>query len=87
MQLLHVVIPQHGGGQLGVEVGVVPGAAHYLVLGVDCEQNTALNEYYLSKISGFFNFLLLKAENLDFRPKRGLHFLGGFLTKNGVSPS
>ena len=43
MQLLHVVIPQHGGGQLGVEVGVVPGAAHYLVLGVDWEHNTGLS--------------------------------------------
>ena len=36
MELLNVVIPQHGGGQLGVEGGVVPGAAHDLVLGVDC---------------------------------------------------
>ena len=35
VELLDVVIPQHGGGQLGVEVGVVPGASHYLVLGVD----------------------------------------------------
>ena len=36
MELLDVVIPQHGGGQLGVEVGVVPGASHYLVLSVNC---------------------------------------------------
>ena len=35
VELLHVVVPQHGGGQLGVEVGVVPGAPHYLVLGVN----------------------------------------------------
>ena len=35
VELLDVVIPQHGGSQLGVEVGVVPGAPHYLVLGVD----------------------------------------------------
>ena len=35
VELLDVVIPQHGGGQLGVEVGVVPGAPHYLVLGVN----------------------------------------------------
>ena len=35
VELLDVVIPQHGGGQLGVEVGVVPGASHYLVLGVN----------------------------------------------------
>ena len=35
VELLHVMVPQHGGGQLGVEVGVVPGAAHYLVLGVN----------------------------------------------------
>ena len=43
VELLHVVVPQHGGGQLGVEVSVVPGAAHYLVLGVDCEHNTAFS--------------------------------------------
>ena len=30
------MVPQHGGGQLGVEGGVVPGATHDLVLGVDC---------------------------------------------------
>ena len=43
MELLHVVIPQHGGGELGVEVGVVPGAAHNLVLSVDCVHINFLN--------------------------------------------
>ena len=38
VELLDVVIPQHGGGQLGVEVGVVPGASHDLVLSVDWTQ-------------------------------------------------
>ena len=35
VKLLHVVIPQHGGGQLGVEVGVVSAASQDLVLGVN----------------------------------------------------
>ena len=35
VKLLHVVIPEHGGGQLGVEVGVVRAASHDLVLGVN----------------------------------------------------
>ena len=35
MQLLDIVVPEHGGGQLGVEHSVVHGAPHYLVLCVN----------------------------------------------------
>lgn len=35
VKLLDVVIPQHGGGQLGVEVGVVRAASQDLVLSVN----------------------------------------------------
>ena len=38
MELLDVVVPEHGGGQLGVERGVGLAAAQQQVLGVHCNQ-------------------------------------------------
>ena len=36
MQLLDILVPDHGGGPLGVEGGVFPGASYEKVDGVDC---------------------------------------------------
>ena len=36
MQLLYILVPDHGGGPLGVEGGVLPGASYEKVDGVDC---------------------------------------------------
>ena len=57
MQLLDILVPDHGGGPLGVEGGVLPGASYEEVDGVDCKHISRV----VSKASKVYKYRMYKS--------------------------